>query len=82
MPRQSKLKEIQAPDEIPAFSDEAEEAEFWSTHSLGKGMLEQMVPMANDMLPRAGGGHLARSERRVPDSSLRSECNKLGGRAR
>ena len=73
MRRQCKFKEIQSTDEIPALSDEAEEAEFWSTHSLGKGMLERMAPVSDDVFPRAGGGHLTCGERRVPDSSLRSE---------
>lgn len=53
MQQQPKMKEIQSPDEIPAFRSEDEEAEFWSTHSLGSGMLERMGPLPADVLPPA-----------------------------
>lgn len=45
------MKEVQSPDDIPQFSSEAEEAEFWATHSLGEWFLDQMEPMPKDMLP-------------------------------
>lgn len=35
----TKLIPVHDPSEIPAFQTEAEEAEFWATHSLGDGML-------------------------------------------
>lgn len=39
-------------DEIPAFASEAEEAEFWSTHSFGESLLELMRPVPfDDELP-------------------------------
>lgn len=40
-------------DEIPTFASEAEEAEYWSTHSFGDGLLELMqpVPFDDDELP-------------------------------
>ena len=47
-----KMKEIQSLDEIPAFQSEAEESEFWSTHSLGEGILTQMGPLSEEILPR------------------------------
>ncbi len=45
------MKEIQSPEEIPAFQTEEEEAEFWATHSLGDGMLDKMGPVPEDTLP-------------------------------
>ena len=45
------LKEINSPGEIPEFQSEAEEAEFWATHSLGEGMLERMGPVPEGELP-------------------------------
>jgi hypothetical protein len=36
------LPEINSYDEIPAFDNEDEEHEFWSTHALGPGLLETM----------------------------------------
>jgi hypothetical protein len=35
------LPVVEAWDEVPAFRTEAEEAEFWATHSLGKSILDQ-----------------------------------------
>ena len=32
-------------DEVPAFKNEDEEADFWGTHSLGEPLLEQMRPI-------------------------------------
>lgn len=46
-----RLKEINSPGEIPKFRDEAEESEFWATHSLGEGMLERMGPVPEGELP-------------------------------
>lgn len=51
MRQKAKMKQIQSPDEIPAFRTEAEEAEFWSTHGLGDAMLERMAPLPLDVLP-------------------------------
>ncbi len=49
---QMKMKQIQSLDEIPAFQNEADESEFWSTHSLGEGILTQMGPLPEEVLPR------------------------------
>jgi hypothetical protein len=46
-----KMKEIQSLDEIPSFKSEAEEAEFWATHSLGEKLLDQMEPIPEGELP-------------------------------
>ena len=46
------LVEINSLDEIPDFTSEAEEAEFWSTHGLGDELLDQMGPL-DDVLPPA-----------------------------
>ena len=35
---------VQSWNEVPAFASEAEEAEWWQTHSLGKRFLEDMRP--------------------------------------
>src|SRR5689334_4881265 len=37
--------------EVPAFTTEAEEAEFWGTHGLSEALLDQMKPL-DDILPR------------------------------
>jgi hypothetical protein len=39
--RTPELPAVEAWDEVPAFGTEAEEAEFWATHSLGKSILDQ-----------------------------------------
>jgi len=49
--RHGVLKPIQRLEEIPPFASEAEEAEFWSTHSFGEALLEQMKPLPQDVLP-------------------------------
>jgi len=36
------LPEVNSYDEIPAFENEDEEHEFWSTHALGDGILKTM----------------------------------------
>ena len=51
MPKKDKLEEINSPEEIPEFKSEKEEAEFWSTHSFGEGLLEKMGPMPEGVLP-------------------------------
>lgn len=48
-------REIQHWDEVPAFRTEAEEADFWATHGLSDGLLDQMEPVAADVLPPARG---------------------------
>ncbi len=42
------LKEIQSLAEIPDFETEAEEAEFWGTHSLGEGFFAEVEPITED----------------------------------
>lgn len=37
--------------EIPAFTTEAEEAECWATHALGKTAWAEMEPIPDDELP-------------------------------
>jgi hypothetical protein len=43
--------EIQSWSEVPQFTSEAEEAEYWRTHSLGEDLLEQMRPLTDEGLP-------------------------------
>jgi len=45
------MKEIQSREEIPQFANEAEEAEFWATHSLGEQFLAEMDALPEDVLP-------------------------------
>lgn len=49
--KQDLMKEIQSLDEIPEFKSEAQEAEFWATHSLGEEVLEKMESMPEGILP-------------------------------
>ena len=46
-----RLIEIHSPDEIPENMTEAEEAEFWSTHSLSEEFLEKAEPIPEHWLP-------------------------------
>jgi uncharacterized protein (DUF4415 family) len=46
-----KLIPVNDTNEIPAFKSETEEAEFWSTHSFGPKLLEQMKPLPEGLLP-------------------------------
>ena len=36
---------IERPEDIPQTMSEAEEAEFWSTHSFSDALLEEMQPV-------------------------------------
>ncbi len=51
MPKKENLEEVNSPEEIPEFESEKEEAEFWSTHSFGEGLLEKMGPVPEGVLP-------------------------------
>lgn len=51
MPKKETLEEVNSPEEIPEFESEKEEAEFWSTHSFGEGLLEKMGPVPEGVLP-------------------------------
>lgn len=46
-----KMKKISDPKDIPPFATEREEADFWATHSLSTGVLEQMQPIPPGELP-------------------------------
>jgi uncharacterized protein (DUF4415 family) len=47
------MKEVQSPEEIPQFANEAEEAEFWATHALSEAFLAKMEPLPEEVLPPA-----------------------------
>ena len=49
------LTEIQSLDEIPEFATEEEEARFWSTHSLGQGLLDRAGAAPPDEMPPVRG---------------------------
>ncbi len=42
--KQRRGVEVHSWDEVPQFSSEADEAEWWETHSLGDELLEEMKP--------------------------------------
>lgn len=42
---------IKRMEDIPNFASEAEEADFWSTHSLSDDLLARMQPLGDDVLP-------------------------------
>ncbi len=49
-PYDGQFTEIQSPEEIPAFANEEEEAEFWATHSLGEGFRKHLIPPGESQL--------------------------------
>lgn len=48
-----RMNVIRSLKEIPVFTSETEEREFWDTHSLSDGLLEQMGPVPDEELPPA-----------------------------
>jgi len=50
---QAEPEEVQSWEEVPTFSSEEEEAEFWSTHGLGERLLATMGPLPGGVLPDA-----------------------------
>ena len=42
---------IRRMEDIPNFATEAEEADFWSTHSLSDDLLARTQPLGDDVLP-------------------------------
>lgn len=46
-----RMKIIQSPEEIPTFTSEKAEAEFWATHSLGDHFLDRLGPVPDAELP-------------------------------
>lgn len=49
----TQLGEIQSWDDVPDFETEAEEAEFWDTHTLGERLLDRMEAIPDGVLPPA-----------------------------
>lgn len=49
--KQSEMLEISEFDEIPVFTNEFEEAEFWANHCLSDELLAQMKPIDEKILP-------------------------------
>lgn len=45
------MTEVHSYDELPEFANEAEEAAFWATHSLGQELLDRMGPPPEGLLP-------------------------------
>jgi predicted DNA binding CopG/RHH family protein len=44
---------IDDPEDVPAFSTDDEEAQFWATHELGEGMVSRMEALPEGLLPTA-----------------------------
>lgn len=66
-----KLTTIQRIDEIPAFTNEAEEHAFWATHELSSALWDQAQPLAPGELPPSRttsppGVALLRAEKAAP----------------
>ena len=51
VPNHDDLIPVNSLSEIPRFANEDEEHEFWSTHSLGQHLLDQMEPVEDGTLP-------------------------------
>ncbi len=49
--RPPKLIEIQSVDDIPAFANDEEAADFWDTHGPGKHFFETVEPVTDHGLP-------------------------------
>ena len=49
--RNKTMTTIHSWDEVPEFTSEAEESEWWGTHGLGEELLEGMAPPADGELP-------------------------------
>jgi ribosome-binding protein aMBF1 (putative translation factor) len=45
------MKEINSWEEVPSFRSEAEEADFWDTHSLGPALLDEFDPVEFKQVP-------------------------------
>ncbi len=66
MPERKPLKRmryLKSLDEIPHFTSEAEEAEFWATHSLTD-LWDQLEPVEIEVLPKARRITLRRSRKK------------------
>lgn len=52
MPERAEPKIVIASwDEVPQFASEAEEAEYWASHTPGEGLLDVMGPAPEGLLP-------------------------------
>jgi predicted DNA binding CopG/RHH family protein len=57
------MKYIESLDDIPRFRSEAEEAEYWSTHSLAK-IWDQLEPVEIDVSPKLRNLFLRRARKK------------------
>ncbi len=74
MPRRTKLIPVERED-IPRFTSEDEEAEFWATHTLGPGLLAEMRPAreADPDLPDPEAVRAHLDQRRQRDRGERTQ---------
>lgn len=49
--KRRRMKTVERPEDIPQFASEAEEAEFWDTHTFGKAMLARTVNLDHILPP-------------------------------
>jgi predicted DNA binding CopG/RHH family protein len=49
--RKHELEVVERLEDIPVFTSEAEEAEFWAAHQLSDALLAAMEPLGEDVLP-------------------------------
>ena len=69
---QSDLKMIENWDEVPAFTDEAQEAAFWDTHTISEALADKM-----HSVPRDGGGILPPARPRTKPIPIRFDDTTL-----
>ena len=63
---------VERREDIPQFASEADEADFWSTHTLSHAMLDQFQPLRED-----GGGILPAARKSTSAVSVRLEHDVL-----
>ena len=51
MRKRTQMQEIHSFDDVPEFTSEDDEAAFWSSHSLGREILDQMGPLSDNLVP-------------------------------
>jgi len=78
MPRRSKLTPVERKD-IPRFTSEDEEHEFWATHSLGPGLLAEMKPAFDPELPSPDQVHtyINEQQERTKPVAIRFDADTL-----
>lgn len=56
--------EVNGPEEIPAFENENEEAEFWRTHTFSEAYWDRMPRVPDELLPPIDRSRLPQAKHR------------------